>query len=194
MDKELGFLIGAIEDGCIYHTKKNEYIIEIDQKNLQWLEYIQKVLRCLNKKSSIRKIKGKYFRLTCYSKDLYEIISEYKKNHRKILRKGRTFQKSFVQGFYDAEGSVHRKRYQISIFSKKRDSLYIVRTILKDSGIKTGKINLSKGVYNLPIYGKENIMKFKQKIDLRHKEKLKKLNALVERPTLLRPLKPSRGG
>ena len=77
--KLFGFIVGASEDGYIYHRKdKNEYGLEVEQVSYKWLVYLQRALKIIfNKNTKIRKVKGKYYRLNVYSKEIYLILDHW---------------------------------------------------------------------------------------------------------------------
>ncbi len=178
---ERGFVFGACEDGTVYYKKnRNQYTIEYEQKILDWLEIVQKALQIVyNKSGKIRKTKAGYYRLYIYSKDIYLNILETRKDYRNILTKDKNFQIGFLQGIFDAEGTVHNKRYSIRIASKKLVIIELIRDLLEKFNIKTGKIYHDKTAIILPLYGKENLKKFNDVIGFRHKEKKAKLEKLI---------------
>ena len=128
-EKSLGFIFGACEDGCIYKTKRNEWIVEYEQKYIEWLPLIQQHLQKLGYKSRIRKTSKGYFRLTCYSKELFNKIADFRQNHYALTTKSKEFQLEFVRGMFDAEGSVHHKRFQISLYNKNQELIFEVKNV-----------------------------------------------------------------
>ena len=111
IERNKGFIVGASEDGTLYlDAKKNAYILEIEQNNREWLETIKKTfLIAYNKNCKIDKKKTGYFRLSCYSKQIYGELLEIRKSFSKILNKSKDYKIGFLQGVFDAEGSVHNK-------------------------------------------------------------------------------------
>lgn len=188
-EEVLGFIFGACEDGCIYRTKKNEWIVEYEQKYIEWLQLVQQSLQLCGYKSSIRKTNKGYFRLTCYSKELYNKIAEFRQNRYALTAKSQEFQIGFVRGMFDAEGSVNKSRFQISLYSKNKELILEINKILENLGLKTGKISNTRDVLILPIYGKEEIKKFYDCVGFRHIPKMLKLNRLLEQKTPFRTLK-----
>lgn len=179
---EKGFVLGASEDGIIYYRKnKNEYGLEIEQKNVQWLETVQKALeKAYNKKSRIRKTKKGYYRLNVYSKDIYNELLKFRKNPQLILQESKEFQTGFLQGVFDAEGSVRKGRNHITVSLNRRDTIEVIQWILSEIGIETGKHWQDKTmVITIPIYGAENMRKFHSLLNFRHPEKSERLNLLV---------------
>ena len=181
---EKGFVFGASHDGIVYYREeKNEYGLEIDQKSLQWLELVQKYLeKAYKKKSRIRKTKRGYFRLNVYSKELYEELKKFQDNPSLVLTEGRDFQIGFLQGIFDAEGSIRLERRHITVSSNNVRTIQIVMELLDMSGIKTGKPFKDKNnVISVPFYGKENLVIFNKIIGFRHPEKKQRLELFVNR-------------
>jgi hypothetical protein len=80
---------------------------------------------------------------------------------------------------FDAEGTVHNKRYAIRVSSNKKQTIHVVKKIIESFGIKTGKIHADKTAFILPIYGKENLKRFSDVVNFRHKEKKNRLLGLI---------------
>jgi len=181
MEREKGFILGACEDGTFYYRgKKNQYTIEIEQKIYEWLEIVKKAFcRVYNKNSNLRKTSKGFYRLTIYSKKIYNELLETRKNYKKVLERSKEYQIGFLQGVFDAEGTVHNKRYSIRVASKKKEVINVIKEILEKLKIKTGKIYKDKTIYVLPLYGKENLIRFLNIIGFRHPQKKKKLLKLI---------------
>jgi len=175
MQRERGFVFGAAEDGTVYFKKKKfEYILEIEQLDRRWLLEVMKALQQgFHLKSSIRQRKSrKYYRLVVYSKDLYNELVEMRKDFDKVLSMPVSFQKGFVQGLFDAEGSVSKRRYSLRAYNKKHELLHVTKTVLERAGIKPFHLLQDKrGICVLHIYGIENMKKFRQKFGFHHPEK-----------------------
>lgn len=182
MEIERGFVVGASEDGIVYYREsKNEYGLEIDQNSLEWLEVVQKKLkRAYNKKSRIRKTTKGYFRLNVYSKELFSELSRYRKKPSLVLQESEEFQRGFLQGIFDAEGSVRKERRHLTVSSKRKETIRILKILLKEFGINIGKPNKDKNnVISIPFYGKENLKRFEKQIGFRHPAKNNRLRILL---------------
>ena len=179
-DQEKGFVLGACEDGTVYFKKnRNQYTIEIEQKNPQWLGVVQKaVLMAYKKRSIIYKTPKGYYRLLIYSKKIYSDLVPKRTNHLSILAERKKYQLGYLQGIAYAEGTVHKDRFQIRISSKDIDTINVVREILERNGIKTGKVSEDETAYVLPMYGRKNLMRFKSAVGFRHAEKEERLAKL----------------
>ena len=175
MQRERGFVFGAAEDGTVYcKEKKCEYILEIEQLDKRWLLEVQKALeKGFGLKSSIRQRKTrKYYRLVVYSKDLYNELLEMRKDFGKILSAPLQFQKGFVQGLFDAEGSVSKRRYSLRAYNKKHKLLHVAKTVLERAGVKPAYLLRDKrGIWVLHVYGTKNLRKFRQSFGFHHPEK-----------------------
>lgn len=181
--QDKGFVLGASEDGIVYYREnKNEYGLEIEQKNKEWLEFVQSSLvKAYKKKSKIRKMKKGYYRLNVYSKDIYNELLEFRENPKLISQQSKEFQIGFLQGVFDAEGSVRKGRNHITVSLNKKKTIEVIQRILSEIGIKTGKEWQDKNlVITIPIYGSENMKKFQRLINFRHPEKIERLKLLVK--------------
>jgi intein/homing endonuclease len=183
MDKETqrGFILGASEDGTIYfRPKKNQYNIEIEQKVSNWLETVKTSLQDVYRLNiNIRQTSRGYYRLTVLSKQLYTELLNFRKDYNKVLFENKNFQLGFLQGIFDAEGTVHNKRNQIRISSKNKTVMEITRKLLNKFGINTGKLYKDLAVFVLPFYGKDNMKMFAKNIGFRHPEKKQRLSVLI---------------
>lgn len=180
---EKGFILGASEDGIVYYRKnKNEYGLEIEQKNREWLEIVQKALeKAYNKKSNIRKMKKGYYRLNVYSKNIYNELMKFRKTPELILLEPKEFQTEFLCGVFDAEGSVRKDRNHISISLNKENTIQVIQELISRTGIKTGKQWKDKSsVITIPIYGSENMQRFSNTINFRHPDKARRLEDLIK--------------
>ena len=180
-----GFIVGASEDACIYHRKKRHaYLFEVEQKNKEWLEVIQQRLKRVYKKESKIYKRGDYYRLVCYSKDIYKEIRKTKDNLQAITKKSDNYKKGFLQGVYDAEGNVHKNRFSIRIASKNTKLIMLVKKLLQERDISCGSAYVDKRtqVISLPIYGKENLIKFNSRVGLNHPNKSERLKNLLRGP------------
>ena len=184
MEPDLAFILGALEDGCLScRLNRSDYTIEFDQKNFQWLEVISKKFEYIfNKKGSLTKTKRNFFRLRIYSKEIFMKLEKERKNiFRLILKEPKKCKVNFLRGVFDAEGSVHRNRYSITLTNKKSKVINTSIKLLHEMGINTGKIWVDKrnDVKSFSIFGKENLINFKKNIGFNHPEKSKKLSKLL---------------
>ncbi|MBI2972111.1 MAG: hypothetical protein HYY37_06855 [Candidatus Aenigmarchaeota archaeon] len=180
--QEKGFILGATEDGILYYREnKNEYGLEIEQKVMEWLLVVQEALKiAYNKQSRIRKMKKGYYRLNVYSKSLYHELVGLRNNPQRILEQPEAFQTGFLQGIFDAEGSVRLDRNHISVSSNRESLISLVTFLLVKRDIIAGKPwQDSAGVISLSIYGIDDIKKFSDLVGFRHPEKKHRLQLLV---------------
>jgi len=89
---------------------------------------------------------------------------------------------SFIQGFFDSEGSVN-KRYSLEIHSSNKIGLNEIKELLKNIKIKTSeikyKIKTNKPRYIIYITGKENIVRFINIIGTNIPHRLNKMKNLL---------------
>ena len=179
MKAEEAFILGALEDGYLSRRKrKGEFLVEIEQKNREWLEIVaENFEKSFGIKPKITKRKRKnVYRLRIYSKNIFLKLQKMRKNFKQIIKTNEEVQKSFLRGICDAEGSVDKNKYRITISSKNKKLLKFCQKLIQKFGIKTKKLWKYKwGVYVLPILGKENLRKFNEIIGFLHPEKKAKL-------------------
>ncbi len=180
MLKETAFILGALEDGSLSSRPEiGDFTIEIEQKNKEWLEILADAFRVsfqVEARIKERKDKDEIFRLRIHSKELFRKLEELRKNRNQILEEGQNVKTAFLRGVFDAEGSVHKNKFRVTLSNKKGDLLNLCKSLLMGLGVETGKIwNLKWGVKVLPINGKENIEKFNNLIGFSHPKKEEKL-------------------
>jgi DNA-binding transcriptional regulator WhiA len=184
MRKETAFILGAMEDGSLSSRPKiGDFTIEIEQKNEEWLKKLARYFETsfsANTHISERKSKG-VFRLRIYSKEIFQEIKKLRKSISKIQKQNREVQRYFLRAVFDAEGSVHNKKFRITLSNKNEKLLLLCKKLLKNFEIETKKIWVYKwGVKVLPVLGKENLNKFKKKIGFSHSNKNLKLTQLLK--------------
>jgi len=100
----------------------------------------------------------------------------------KIRNENRENKVSFLRGIFDAEGSVHKRRFTINLSNKKDEVIELCKDLLSELQIRTGKIEkMKRNVKRLHIYGKDNLQKFQELIGFSHPEKAKRLESLLSR-------------
>jgi hypothetical protein len=91
--------------------------------------------------------------------------------------------KIWLRAFFDCEGWVFCKTHQnrhIGLDSINEGGINQIISLLSKIGIKTiKKVNKKRGMYRIFVYGKENLINFKEKIGFLHPEKSKKLDASI---------------
>jgi len=90
----------------------------------------------------------------------------------------------WLRAYFDCEGWVFCKKHQnrhIGADCVNESGLNQVILSLNTLGIQTiKKYNKKKNIYRILIYGKENLIKFKEKIGFLHPEKAKKLDESIK--------------
>lgn len=182
MDSEKFFILGALMgDGCLTSRPSiGDFTIEFDQKSKGWLDILsEKFKESFGKTSEIKKTSKGFFRLRIHSKSMFTELKEMKSKFPDILTSDENKIK-FLQGIFDAEGSVHKTRFRITISNKSDSIIESCKTFLKEFGIPTGKLWVSKdGVKILPIFGRERLELFQSKIGFTHPEKKEKLQLIL---------------
>ena len=185
MDSDFAYLLGAAGDATLTHRKaKGEYCVEYEQKNPAWLLHsiIPRIESAFGKRVSLKKRKSGLFRVRLYSKAAFRRFYRYKNGPMLILRESRAAKASFVRGFFDAEGSAPKRKagtqYRIQLYQKDRRVLRVISRILKQLGIRTGKMTNSREIGQLPIRTQENVRKFSGTIGSEHPDKASALGDL----------------
>ncbi|MBI1978983.1 MAG: hypothetical protein HYS62_02905 [Candidatus Aenigmarchaeota archaeon] len=184
MIEEKFFILGALMgDGCLTSRPSiGDFTIEFDQKCGEWLEMLSEKFReSFGKTSDVRRTSKGFFRLRIHSKQIFKELEEMKKKLPEIVLTSDDLCKTkFLQGIFDAEGSVHKTRFRIT-FSNKRDMIIkTCQTLLQKFDISTGKVWISKGdVKILPIFGRDRLEKFQRSIGFTHPEKKSKLELIL---------------
>jgi len=202
LDKDLVYFVGILRDGVLTERKdKGEYVVEIYQKNTEWLEktikpLVKKLFGIDVKISYQNKNRGRIGRIRIYSKIIYlflkEVFEHPDTNKQKscwktpsiILKADLDVQKAYVQGFFDAEGYINKSNSKIILaqaWNKEGDSpLDDIKKILEKLNIKCSIITKidkrpnRKPLQILGIYNKEGVLKFIKEIGSRHPAKLEK--------------------
>lgn len=129
----LAYLNGAIHDATLNKGKR----IRFSQKNKQWLEILQKFLKEISCNSWIYKEgKGRnVFVLETLCKNL-----DFRFNPLNLTDGEKI---AYIKGFFDAEGGMPHKagRFYIQLVQKDLRKIQMIKTLLKDLGIESGKIH-----------------------------------------------------
>ena len=171
MEHEEAYLLGALGDGYV-DIKRNE--LQIYQKNLEWLEYMNSLLR------QIFGIEGRIFK-----RDVFWLRKRNKLMVLRILELKKEVLESegFVAGLFDSEGSIYLSTSKIPVIDitqseKGLAQLLAAQRILTRVGIesrmngpyvnKHGKLLQ----YHLRVYGAKRCRAFLKAIGSKHPDKL----------------------
>ena len=187
MNQDFAYLLGAFGDGCLYQCKaRGEYCIEFEQKVADWLanSILPRFQKVYGKVSKVRKreAKGELYRVRIYSKQAFFEIQNAMQDLSFLLNEDLQVKAHFIRGFFDAEGSVPKRKpgtsYRIEIYQKDTLKLALIAQMLESFGIVSKKITNSRDIGQLNIRGVQNIARFRECIGAEHPEKLKALNQL----------------
>ncbi len=136
----IAYLNGALGDASLNKGKRIRFV----QKEKEWLEYLQVLLKKINCNSWMYK-EGKdrnvyVLETLCTDLDFSFDVSKLSNSKEKSF---------YVRGFFDAEGGVPRTkdRFYIQLVQKNLNKIEQLKSLLSDLGIKSGKIhNPSKKV------------------------------------------------
>ncbi len=188
---EKAYILGVIcGDG--YVSYKDRYV----SLETITLEFIQKFQECMMKVYGRNfgghispTINGKQ-RIVICGKEMTDDIRKYLpeqgsfkwKVSEEILKSNQECKIGFLQGFFDSEGSVHR-RFDLDIRSVNKEALSQIKQLLNDIGIKSSEIKPKNKTnqYTLYITGEENIIKFIFKVGTNIPSRFIKMKELVNK-------------
>ncbi len=187
--KDLAYLMGAMRDGSLIKSRGKHFVRLYDTADAKWISSVKEIFSKLFETEMHLRYNKKFdvAYLEISSKPLFSLMKILFENnmHKDVPEIIKTapleIQKSYIEGFFDAEGHVphkNTKRYQIDFTQKDPKSLEFVKKFLENFGIKCGKIS----THRLPIYGKENLSKFHENFTFLNLEKSKRLKFLFEAP------------
>ena len=129
------YLLGSLHDGTFSSNKR----FRISQKGTEWLKILQRLFNKLGynawiyKEGSDRKV---------YVLETLADFLDFKFNPLRLERKEEKI--NYIKGFFDAEGGIprdSRARFYIQLTQNDKEKLEKLKKILRDLGIKTGKIH-----------------------------------------------------
>lgn len=118
------------------------------------------------------------------SKEIYELLTRrfgrFYSHEWKMPKLNNKLVRIWLRAYFDCEGWVFCKKHQnrhIGVDCVNEEGLNQVIKALNKIGIKTiKKHNKKRGIFRIFIYGKNNIIRFKNKIGFLHPKKICKLN------------------
>jgi len=164
LTEDLAYLMGAFRDGSISYPDK----VSVSQKNKQWLQEIQKIIE--NNFGLKTKIFGPREKDGCYYlkitsvalyaliKTLFNIEKGSWKTPKIILKSPKNFQKFYIKGFWEAEGSFKSNGspviYQTWITPNKCPPLEDIIEMLHKFGIESNLLGpyKSKNRHSFEVY------------------------------------------
>lgn len=201
LEKEFAYLLGALRDATVDFREKENYEIKIAQKDVKWLQLLQKFFEKYFHKSgritahvndtSILRINGKTI-----VKEIIE-ISEIKipqdswETPSIIKNSSLSMQVAYIRGFFDAEGGLPKNPLKsnqkyLSLSQKNRESLVFLRNTLTKLGFQPTNLTICGKVWEFRLTRKKDIIEFIEKIGSWHYEKQKRLKLLKR--VLLSPI------
>lgn len=196
-DGDLGYIVGlVIGDGSIQATKTRNYRITLETTREDYADLFEEILKKRLPSLTVghyrREKKRQFpnglmtktpsFAVHVSSKQLYELLRPCKQDdfHWQIpglALKRRDFASGFLQGIFDAEGSVYVKRPTVSLFSKHKENLLQVQELPKSFGVKS-RIEKRRG--ELRIVNRGNCIRFQKEVGFRYEPKRKKLAEICQ--------------
>lgn len=153
--RDIGYITGySYGDGCINRTKKT---LQIDSIDIEGLRHIKALLRKeFNIRiSKFRKIIQKnskwsnYYHLQMFNSRVFDSLFSDKN-----FLMDKDYLKGFIAGFYDAEGTLNKKRNLIGIYNTNYELISYIEKGLKILGFnpKVNLYNKAKNPNHKPIY------------------------------------------
>jgi len=194
--EDLAYLCGLIcGDGNLFTSKKRDYLVAIHNKETELLrKSIAIIEKNFNYKTKIKlghgcwKVEARSEVIHSFFNKILE-IENGKKENIKIpdrIKANRKLVRSFIAGFFDAEGCVALKKNkitcQISISQKQKGILEEIRSELIEEGVETKFCKWSiKSGEMWSLYGnRDSLAPFLEKIPFIHPKKKEKLETAVK--------------
>ncbi|MAG20006.1 hypothetical protein CL618_01070 [archaeon] len=196
---EKAYILGTLcGDGWMHCTKRQSYQIGLNAIDKEFVGYFRDCLRetygihrKLKKLKKRQKNWNNQYRIRICSKNVFNDLLDYNsfqtrkwKVPKEIKKSPEIIIQNFIKGFFDSEGTVREKGYQINAVSINSKGIQEIKKLLLKVGIKSNilkrkRINKSD-IYNLNITGRKSIELFKNNINFIIIRKRKKLEKLVK--------------
>jgi len=193
INNDIAYLCGLISgDGNLFTTTKRDYIVSVHNKERTLLKKAIQIFK--DNFSYSTKIKQGHYCwkvevrsevIHSFLNTIMEIESGAKQNIiiPKKIKSSTQFIQNFIAGFFDAEGSVHLQKNnmtcQISFAQKQTNILQEIQTELELMNIETKLYSSTKTCHSL--YGnKSSLAPFLEKIPFIHPEKRRKLKMAIK--------------
>lgn len=215
---ELAYVIGSLlGDGYVYKTKATKkhghgYVLRLRVKDEDFADAVNDAI-CKVKDRSVRYIikkcqdpktaygKGSHFELLAYSKEIFEVITNFESVKKVVLK----HPADFIRGFADAEGGVYHAKRQtknwperwIHISNTEFEILQFIASLLKKLQIKSRIYEADsrhgwKKLYHLVIRDNVSIVRFYELIGFKIKRKMAKLEKACQSIRVFRREPPSK--
>ncbi|MBI2667644.1 LAGLIDADG family homing endonuclease [Candidatus Woesearchaeota archaeon] len=206
-NSNIAYIISALRDGCFTQQNSNYiYRIRVYQKNKIWINRLSNILESTFDKTpriTFDKRKGIWC-LEINSKTIFKEIvklSEYPGSQKEwktpswILKSSNEIIKSYIKGFFDAEGGIPHieereiapKDIRIHFSQGNKQSLSELKSLIERFNIKTGKVcgpyykkGYSNPQYVLMIHGIKEMIKFYNLIGSLHPLKIKRFEIIKQ--------------
>lgn len=187
-DPRFFYILGAFKGDGHYNIKKNK--VEISVIDLDFLEEIKRIFNILSPETKVGIIISKKetdTRKRLYRLCLYSCIF-FNKGLYKLLPRTLEEKKFYLQGLYDAEGSIEKNKLAITLSQKNIDDLKLWESWLNELGMQTStSILTSRIIYKcgvIRILGIDSKIKFHNLIGFRIKRKQDSLEAGIKKNTM----------
>lgn len=189
-DPDFWYLVGASEDVYLnVDSETGNYEFDLDSASERWLQQIQPIIKKIVQKDvKIRKHTNRdHHRLRFWNKALVCELKAIKDAPEQVSGVSKEFQRQWLAGFFDAEGSVQLSGYKqsqpmLSIYSTSGAKIDIIIDLLgQQFGIRAGKyLPKDRNVWQLFITGRGSVATFATEIPLRHPEKRESLARILQ--------------
>ena len=175
IDKDLAYLLGALRDASVDIRERKNYEIKIAQKNKEWLQKLQSIIKQkFGYKGKITRHGKNYYILRITQKRVVEKIMQLAEikipqilwNTPAII-KGQPLdvQKEYLKGFFDAEAGLPG--------NPKKWKYISIREVLIKLKFKPTNLTWTSGVWQFRLTRKADIINFIEKIGSFHPDKIK---------------------
>jgi hypothetical protein len=168
INETIAYLAGASEDARLGQGGKEGYVFDIESKSERWLTEVVKPALEQELPGKLIRVKQRKtrpeYRIQVWNKHLVELLRTIHE-HPEVIRTWKpAYQRAWIQGFSDAEGSATQNsegQPQFSIYNQSLQKLKIAGAILEQHHINCGFYKPpTRTVWQLFITGRENLQRF----------------------------------
>ena len=163
----LSYVLGVLLGDGFVHKSGGRYYVNLRVKDWIFAEKFMKALKKIRLNPYIFTDSRGYCWVQAISVNFYEWYEPLKLDLEKVKTLIQKFEKQFVCGFYESEGSIvmHRKKFRadrlrVDIYNQRKELLSIIKNIFSTWGIKSWLLGPDKrGCFRLEVEGNKRVEK-----------------------------------
>lgn len=195
LSKDLCYLAGVLRDGTVVREANDEYLCAFYNKHKEFIKILQRLVKDvfwiepkIEKFKDVFGIRIRSLTLYLFFNKIFD-VPQYQHSWETptIIKKAPLeMQRSYISGFWDAEGvcpriekldRIKKKNLYIGFVQKNKESLEFIKAILEKNKIACGKVFWSTDKFVLKI-SSESITTFYEFIEPKHPIKSMRLKAV----------------